>query len=239
MTVAAGRALRKRNTQGSPQAAVLLAWYDRHRRKLPWRAEPGETADPYRVWLSEIMLRQTTVKAVAPCCFLARFDNVGRLAAAPHGCSQAVGRPRLLCTRAQSARLRAAVRAAWRTLPGKRSRVAKLPGIGPYTAAAIAAISSGCRRRPSTATSNGWWRGCLRSRRRGQSQSCGGSHDDPARAGRRFAQALVDLGATICTPRPACALCPWNAASRHGRAAIEDFHKAKPRTACAAVRPSR
>src|ERR1700729_4239188 len=63
---------------------ALLAWYDRHRRQLPWRALPGETADPYRVWLSEIMLQQTTVTAVAPyyARFLARFASVGALAAA-------------------------------------------------------------------------------------------------------------------------------------------------------------
>ena len=65
--------------------ADLLAWYDRHRRHLPWRAAPGEAADPYRVWLSEIMLQQTTVAAVAPYYerFLARFPDVAALAAAP------------------------------------------------------------------------------------------------------------------------------------------------------------
>src|ERR1043166_4972217 len=65
--------------------ALLLAWYDRHRRALPWRAQPGETADPYRVWLSEIMLQQTTVIAVAPyfAAFLERWPTVERLAAAP------------------------------------------------------------------------------------------------------------------------------------------------------------
>ena len=64
---------------------MLLAWYDRHRRVLPWRARKGERADPYRVWLSEIMLQQTTVKAVAPyyARFLARFPTVAQLAAAP------------------------------------------------------------------------------------------------------------------------------------------------------------
>ncbi len=64
----------------SPSAADLLAWYDRHRRRLPWRAEPGETADPYRVWLSEIMLQQTTVVAVLPYYerFLTRYPERGR-----------------------------------------------------------------------------------------------------------------------------------------------------------------
>src|SRR2546423_1377191 len=67
-----------------PDPMALLAWYDRHRRKLPWRAGPGEAADPYRVWLSEIMLQQTTVKTVAPYYlrFLARWPNVEALAGA-------------------------------------------------------------------------------------------------------------------------------------------------------------
>ena len=69
----------------TPDPAALLAWYDRHRRRLPWRAAPGERADAYRVWLSEIMLQQTTVKAVAPYYlrFLERWPNVHTLAAAP------------------------------------------------------------------------------------------------------------------------------------------------------------
>lgn len=67
-----------------PDPAALLAWYDRHRRRLPWRALAGEKADPYRVWLSEIMLQQTTVKAVAPyyARFLTLWPDVGALAAA-------------------------------------------------------------------------------------------------------------------------------------------------------------
>ena len=73
MTLAGQGTGRKRKTRHEPagaarvpQASELLAWYDRHRRTLPWRARPGERPDPYRVWLSEIMLQQTTVKAVAP-----------------------------------------------------------------------------------------------------------------------------------------------------------------------------
>src|SRR5690348_18159047 len=77
----------ERNTTAatsSSRPTLLLAWYDRHRRRLPWRAAPGESSDPYRVWLSEIMLQQTTVKAVAPyyARFLARWPDVRALAAA-------------------------------------------------------------------------------------------------------------------------------------------------------------
>ena len=85
MTVAARAPSRKRAASAAPQPAALLAWYDRHRRVLPWRARPGEKPDPYRVWLSEIMLQQTTVKAVAPyfARFVARWPDAGSLAAAP------------------------------------------------------------------------------------------------------------------------------------------------------------
>src|SRR5215475_1780660 len=83
MTLAAGRRARKATSGADP--AILLAWYDRHRRRLPWRALPGETPDPYRVWLSEIMLQQTTVRTVAPyfARFAARWPTVRALAAAP------------------------------------------------------------------------------------------------------------------------------------------------------------
>src|SRR5690348_14394985 len=83
MTVA-GRQTRKK-AAAQPDAQTLLAWYDRHRRKLPWRAEPGRHVDPYAVWLSEIMLQQTTVKAVGPyyAKFLASWPTVAALAAAP------------------------------------------------------------------------------------------------------------------------------------------------------------
>src|ERR1700686_960200 len=128
-------------------AATLLAWYDRHRRDLPWRALPGEPADPYRVWLSEIMLQQTTVTAVAPyyAKVLARFPSVHALAAADiedvrklwaglgyyararhlHACAQAV------------------VARHGGAFPGTEEDLLALPGIGPYTAAAVAAIAFG------------------------------------------------------------------------------------------------
>ena len=89
MSVAARIAARKKSARlpavsTVSDARALLAWYDRHRRVLPWRARKGERSDPYRVWLSEIMLQQTTVKAVAPyyARFLSRWPNVGALAAA-------------------------------------------------------------------------------------------------------------------------------------------------------------
>ena len=132
---------------GAPDPAGLLAWYDRHRRRLPWRALPGESADPYRVWLSEVMLQQTTVTAVAPyyAKFLARFPSVRALAAADiedvrklwaglgyyararhlHACAQAV------------------VARHGGIFPAAQEDLLALPGIGPYTAAAVAAIAFG------------------------------------------------------------------------------------------------
>src|SRR5580704_13509646 len=130
-----------------PDPMSLLAWYDRHRRRLPWRAPPGEAADPYRVWLSEIMLQQTTVTAVAPyyAKFLARFPCLHALAEADiedvrklwaglgyyararhlHACAQAV------------------VARHGGTFPAAEEDLLALPGIGPYTAAAVAAIAFG------------------------------------------------------------------------------------------------
>src|SRR5205085_12156873 len=92
--IVAGSAIRKKPTKPlattragkrAPDPTALLAWYDRHRRVLPWRARPGQTPDPYCVWLSEIMLQQTTVKAVGPyyARFVGRWPDVFKLAAAP------------------------------------------------------------------------------------------------------------------------------------------------------------
>ena len=86
MTLAGGAVRKQRGAQiRAPEPKALLAWYDKHRRRLPWRAEKGERPDPYAVWLSEIMLQQTTVKAVIPYydTFLKRWPNVKALAAAP------------------------------------------------------------------------------------------------------------------------------------------------------------
>jgi A/G-specific adenine glycosylase len=204
-----------------PQAADLLAWYDRHRRRLPWRAGPGEQSDPYRVWLSEIMLQQTTVKAVAPyyARFLERFPTVEHLARAPlddvlrswaglgyyararnlHACAQAV-------TEQHGGRF-----------PSTEAGLAELPGIGPYTAAAIAAIAFDARATPVDgniervvarlfAVEDELPDAKPEIRRLAATLT-------PARRAGDFAQAMMDLGATLCTPKkPACALCPWNAA---------------------------
>src|SRR5688500_6335426 len=135
-----------------PEARDLLAWYDRHRRDLPWRARPGERPDPYKVWLSEIMLQQTTVAAVKPFYerFLKRFPTVRKLADAPvEKIMQAwAGLGYYSRARNLHACAKAVVEEHGGRFPCDEQALRKLPGIGAYTAAAIAAIAFG---RPAAA----------------------------------------------------------------------------------------
>jgi A/G-specific adenine glycosylase len=224
MTLAAKAAGRQRAQRAaaipSPQPTALLAWYDRHRRKLPWRAPPGRRADPYRVWLSEIMLQQTTVKAVAPyyARFLERWPDIRALAAAP--LDEVLKTWAGLGYYARARNLHACARAVVERQDGKfpASEVGlrDLPGIGPYTAAAIAAIAFDI---PATPVDGNIERVIARlyavdtplPAAKAEIFRLAQALTPPRRAG-DFAQALMDLGATICTPKtPACALCPWNA----------------------------
>jgi A/G-specific adenine glycosylase len=208
-----------REVAAENRADLLLQWYDRHRRRLPWRAQPGERADAYRVWLSEIMLQQTTVKAVGPYFekFLARWNDVGALACASlddvlrmwaglgyysrarnlHACAVAVARDH------------------GGVFPDTEEGLRSLPGIGPYTAAAIAAIAFD---RPTMPVDGNIERVTSRlfaveealPQAKPRIQDFAKALLGPSRAG-DSAQALMDLGATICTPKkPACALCPLN-----------------------------
>jgi A/G-specific adenine glycosylase len=213
--------------------ALLLEWYDRHRRALPWRPLPGERADPYRVWLSEIMLQQTGVKTVGPYFlkFVGRWPDV-----------EALGRAslddvlRMWAGLGYYSRARNLHACAVKVLcdhggvfPDTEEGLRSLPGIGPYTAAAIAAIAFDRRTMPvdgniervvsrlfaveeplpqakpliqRLATT------LLGAVRAGDEESRAG--DTKSRAG-DSAQALMDLGSSICTPKkPACALCPLN-----------------------------
>jgi A/G-specific adenine glycosylase len=227
MTVA-GRARRKKQITGldaansaTPGPALLLAWYDRHRRVLPWRAKPGEAADPYRVWLSEIMLQQTTVKTVAPYFgkFLARWPDVAALAAAP--LDEVLKTWAGLGYYARARNLHACAKAVverhdgW--FPADAPSLRALPGIGAYTAAAVAAIAFDA---PAVPVDGNVERVVARlfavadalPAAKARIQQLASSLLPPRRSG-DFAQALMDLGATICTPKkPACALCPWMAA---------------------------
>ncbi|MBV8837815.1 MAG: A/G-specific adenine glycosylase, partial [Alphaproteobacteria bacterium] len=150
-TVVAGRrTTAERDTRIDP--AALLRWYDRHRRTLPWRARKGERADPYHVWLSEIMLQQTTVKAVAPyfARFLARFPTVTALAAAP--LEEVLSLWAGLGYYARARNLHACARVVTvqhgGVFPDTEAALGELPGVGAYTAAAIAAIAFDRRASP-------------------------------------------------------------------------------------------
>jgi A/G-specific adenine glycosylase len=223
MTLAGATVRRKkvdsalRKSAGRPE--LLLAWYDRHRRVLPWRALPGEHADPYRVWLSEIMLQQTTVKAVGPYFtkFLARWPTVSNLGAASlddvlrmwaglgyysrarnlHACAVAV-----MCEYGG-------------VFPDSEDGLRELPGIGPYTAAAIAAIAFDRRTMPvdgniERVVSRLFAVEQTLPQAKPRIKELAETLLGRSRAG-DSAQALMDLGATICTPKkPACALCPLN-----------------------------
>src|SRR4051794_21476353 len=233
---------------GAARPVLLLEWYDRHRRRLPWRPPAGERADPYRIWLSEIMLQQTGVKTVGPYFekFLARWPDV-----------DALGRGSLddvlrmwagLGYYSRARNLHACAVAVLRdhrgVFPHTEEKLRSLPGIGPYTAAAIAAIAFGRRTMPvdgniervvsrlfaveaplpqakpliqQLATT------LLGAARAGDSESRAGDS----------AQALMDLGSSICTrKKPACALCPLtDDCAARARGAQESYPRKAPKKA--------
>lgn len=234
-------------------ARALLAWYDRQARRLPWRVPPGARdddgrplrADPYRVWLSEVMLQQTTVAAAAPYYrrFLERWPTVEALAAAPlddvltawaglgyyararnlHKCAKAV-------SGAHGGRF-----------PDSEAALAALPGIGPYTAAAVAAIAFG---RPATPVDGNVERVVARlfaveaplPKAKEELRRLARSLTPSQRPG-DFAQALMDLGATVClAKRPRCLDCPL---ATHCAARSAGTAEALPRRAAKAPRPMR
>jgi A/G-specific adenine glycosylase len=235
--------------RGLARPALLLDWYDRHRRRLLWRPPAGERADPYRVWLSEVMLQQTGVKTVGPYFekFIARWPDVTALGRASLDDVLRMWAGLGYYSRARN--LHACAVAVLRDhggiFPDTEEGLRTLPGIGPYTAAAIAAIAFDRRTMPVdgniervvsrlfaveeplpqakpliqqlAATLLADTRAGDEKSRAGDEKSRAG--DEKSRAG-DSAQALMDLGSSICTPKkPACALCPLNddcAARRRG-----------------------
>jgi len=220
-------------SETSSRPAVLLEWYDRHRRRLPWRPLPGEGADPYRVWLSEIMLQQTGVKTVGPYFekFVARWPDVAALGRASLDDVLRMWAGLGYYSRARNLHACAVtvLRDHGGAFPDTEQGLRALPGIGPYTAAAVAAIAFGRRTMPVdgniervvsrlfaveeplpqakpliqqlAAT-------LLGAAGAGDVESRAG--DVESRAG-DSAQALMDLGSSICTPKkPTCALCPFS-----------------------------
>jgi len=221
-------------------AAALLAWYDKARRDLPWRALPGETPDPYSVWLSEIMLQQTTVAAVRAyyAKFLSLWPRVENLAAAPleevlkawaglgyysrarnlHACAQKI------------------VAEHGGAFPAHDDDLRRLPGVGPYTAGAIAAIAFN---RPAPAVDGNVERVVARLL----------ALETPLPAAKKeigdfvaavlpkkrpgdFAQAMMDLGATVCAPRsPGCLICPLARFCAAKALKPQDFPRKAPKKA--------
>lgn len=227
-------------------AALVLDWYDRHHRILPWRSPPGTPPpEPYRVWLSEVMLQQTTVPAVKPYFekFLKLWPSVHDLAGAPveqvmeawaglgyyararnlHKCAQAVSEQH------------------GGAFPPSAAGLLALPGIGPYTAAAIAAIAFD---EPAAVLDGNIERVLARvfavetplPQARPELRELAATVTPQKRPG-DFAQGMMDLGATICTPKsPDCLLCPLQARCEGFKRGIADT---LPRKAAKAVRPVR
>lgn len=219
-----------------PTSDRLLVWYDRDRRDLPWRSPPGQPSDPYRVWLSEVMLQQTTVAAVQPYfrAFLARWPTVEALAAAP--VEEVMEQWAGLGYYARARNLHACAKtvAEWRhgQFPDEEAALRQLPGIGDYTAAAIAAIAFG---RPAVVMDGNVERVMARifavteplPKAKPKLKALAASLTPSQRPG-DYAQAVMDLGATICTPKsPACGICPWRESCQALAAGIEDDLPAK------------
>ncbi|HEX8528276.1 A/G-specific adenine glycosylase [Allosphingosinicella sp.] len=218
---------------------ALLRWYAVDKRRLPWRPAEGEAVDPYRVWLSEVMLQQTTVAAVKPyfAAFTRRWPTIGALASAPEAEVMAAWAGLGYYARARNliACARTVADEHHGRFPEEEAELVRLPGIGPYTAAAVAAIAFGRRavvvdgnvervvarlfavEEPLPAA---------RPRLRALADSI-----TPSGSSGDFAQAMMDLGATICTPRdPDCARCPLSdgcAALAKGKAGVYPHKAAK------------
>jgi A/G-specific adenine glycosylase len=220
----------------------LLDWYDGHARSLPWRVRGGELPDPYRVWLSEVMLQQTTTAAVAPyfAKFTARWPTVEALAAAPEEEVMAAWAGLGYYSRARNLVLCARAVAALGGFPRSEADLRALPGLGAYTAAAVAAIAFGQR---AVVVDANVERVVARlfaideplpAARKAIRRAADAI--TPAQRAGDFAQAMMDLGATICTARDAkCLLCPLSGDCR-GRATgdplrlpVKAVKKARPR----------
>lgn len=197
--------------------ADVLQWYDVHRRTLPWRAPVGATAEPYAVWLSEIMLQQTTVATVGPYYtdFMAKWPTVNDLARASLDDVLVAWQGLGYYARARNLHKCAGVVAADYdgVFPRSESELRKLPGIGPYTAAAVAAIAFDLPAVPvdgniERVTARVFAIDAPLPGAKPIISDAASGFVDPHRPG-DFAQAMMDLGATVCTPSsPKCSICP-------------------------------
>lgn len=230
---------------GPDTVAALLAWYDKERRDLPWRVKARRKPDPYKVWLSEIMLQQTTVPAVKPYFerFLQRWPAVEDLAAAPVEDVMAAWAGLGYYARARNLHKCAAEVTARHagSFPDTEAALRELPGIGPYTSAAIAAIAF--QRRATILDGNvervvsRLFRVATPLPKAKEELRALADRLTPDQRPGDYAQAIMDLGATLCTPtKPACSLCPWNGACEAFKAGDQESY---PRKTPKAERPQR
>jgi A/G-specific adenine glycosylase len=219
----------------------LLSWYDRNGRMLPWRVRGGR-GDPYRVWLSEIMLQQTVAATVAPyyARFLALWPSVDALAAAPRDEVLAAWAGLGYYARARNLHVAAQILAR-EGFPETEAGWRALPGVGAYTAAAVTAIAFD---QPSSAVDGNVERVMARLYAVGAPLPAAKAELRALAAGLvtadrpgDWAQALMDLGATLCTPRaPKCEACPWiSACAAFAQGSPETY----PRRAAKAEKPAR
>lgn len=224
--------------------AALLAWYDQQGRTLPWRVRPEDRAqglspNPYAVWLSEIMLQQTTIPHGTPYWFkfLELYPTVQDLAAAPlddvlthwaglgyYARARNLHKCAILVTEAYGGEF-----------PETKSELLKLPGVGDYTASTIAAI---CFNEPTSIVDGNVERVISRLHRveaplpkaKAIIRKLAATLADPERPG-DYGQAVMDVGATVCTPRtPACETCPWaDWCQAHRVGDMTDFPKKSPK----------
>lgn len=226
-------------------AALLLDWYDSERRDLPWRYAPGKKADAYRVWLSEIMLQQTVVKTVIPyyAAFLKRLPTVNALAAASLDDVLVAWAGLGYYSRARNLHKCAQLVVAEHRgkFPKDVETLGTLPGVGPYTAAAIAAIAYGAKVTPvdgnvERVVSRLFAIETPLPAARSAIKRQVATLTPDARTG-DFAQAMMDLGATVCTPkRPSCLMCPLHRQCAGYAQGIQD---GLPRKAVKAAKPAR
>ncbi|HEY5071716.1 MAG TPA: A/G-specific adenine glycosylase [Caulobacteraceae bacterium] len=221
----------------------LLSWYDAHRRDMPWRAAPGEQADPYRVWLSEIMLQQTTAAHAAPyfTAFVRRWPTIEALGRAEPGEVMAAWAGLGYYARARNLLIAAKIVAERGRFPVSQAELRELPGVGEYTAAAIGAIVHGESANVVDANVQR-----VVARLYAVEKELPGAGPElkrlaggMVRAERPgdWAQALMDLGALICLPRaPVCGMCPLaNACRARGTGRPERY----PRRSARLARPHR
>jgi A/G-specific adenine glycosylase len=224
--------------------ARTLKWWDRNRRTLAWRAEPRETPDPYRVWLSEVLLQQTTAQAATPYyqTFVAKWPRVQDLAAAPVEAVISAFAGLGYYSRARN--LHACAKEIARrggTFPSEEAELRALPGVGAYTAAAVAAIAFGQNAAPVDGNIARILARFLAlqeppARARAQIATAARALAPSRRAG-DFSQALMDIGATLCRPRnPTCGPCPLAPDCAALRAGTPEAY---PRRAEAKTRPRR